>query len=212
MRATVGHLVPGLVAAIGFALSLHALLAPPPEAAQPADTRPPVAVPTAATPVAAALMAEKSAAARAALTDRPLFDSSRRPYMPPAPAPPPPTPSVAAPPPTPAPSPRLPKLAEQGWQLSGTVVGTTGSAEDRIALLRSARGSAIQKVKEGEDFQGWRVVRIEAGRLSLRAGGQEDEMTLPKADTSAVAPSRAATAAPNYAPTPPPRPLPAPQR
>lgn len=211
MRWALGQLALGLIATIGLAVSLHAWMAPLPEATPPSARRSDSASPPSASTAAVNPPAEASAAARTALADRPLFDPSRRPYAPPPPAPPP-RPS-AAPTPAPPPAPRLPKLTEQGWVLSGTVVGADDNAEDRIALLRSARGGAVRKVKQGEELQGWRVVRVEPGRLSLRAGAQNDEMVLPRADTtSTAAPSRAATAAPTYVPTPPPRPMPVPQR
>jgi hypothetical protein len=206
MRVAIGHLFLGLATAIGLAVLLHASLTGLPEAATPTKKPSSATISSADSPALAPPPSEAFVAARAALTERPLFSPSRRPYAPP----PTPAPAIRRPPPTSAPA--LPKLTEQGWLLSGTIVSERNNTEDRIALLRSVRDGAIKKVKEGDEIQGWRVVQIEPGRLNLRAATQEDELVLPKPDLTTSASSRTANAVRTNSPSPQPRTLPGPQR
>jgi hypothetical protein len=97
----------------------------------------------------------------AAIVERPLFSSSRRPKS--EQAPPESTPSL-------------------DFSLSGIVTSTN----EPVALVKLGAGSGDPKgVKEGEIISGWTVARIESDRITVRLDVMERELLL---DFAAPAP------------------------
>lgn len=120
-------------------------------------------------------------AAFAEIAERPLFESTRRPFIAkPAPASLPPAPVVAAPPPAPPPAPT---------SLRGThmLVGVVVIKDSRIALLKPVAAPDVLRVAEGDTVQGWTVRRIVDDRILLQAGGSEDVLAFPDPKTLPVA-------------------------
>lgn len=138
-----------------LALAMRAPESPPPGA--------PPAVPSSA-PTATAAEPVRD---YAAVVERPLFTSGRRPVSAVPSAPPRPAP---VPPPSPPP-PALPA------DLS--LVGTVLAPPERVALLRQGHQPA-RRVREGEVFAGWTVGEIGDSGVTLSSGDSRHRLTLPK--------------------------------
>jgi hypothetical protein len=89
------------------------------------------------------------------VTDRPLFDSTRRPSH---------TETPAVQSPTPMPS-RQPVLA-------GILAGKNG----KIALLRFAGASQTEAVNQGSSVRGWEVLEIGAASVTIRSAEGESHI------------------------------------
>ncbi len=100
-----------------------------------------------------------------AIAERPLFLEERR--MPKDPPPAPAAGLIAA---------VTPSNALNGLTLSGVVM----AGDHRVALLNPANGQAQKSVKEGDDFQGWKVLHIEAKAVVFTANGEERRIEFPK--------------------------------
>jgi len=109
--------------------------------------------------------------------DRPIFSPSRRP-PPPAVAP---MPVVAAPP---QPKPvrvERPQLA---------LVGTVGGPEQSFAIFVDQATKAALRLRIGEEYQGWRLRRVQPREVTLEHDQQTAILSLPQPETSAAAPVR----------------------
>jgi hypothetical protein len=96
-----------------------------------------------------------------AITERPLFFASRKPWHPPPPPKPPPV--VKAPP-----------------KLTGyTAVGIVQSGETRFALIKPKSGKTIM-LGLGGTLDGWTLTTITGDRLGFVSGSTNFDMTLPK--------------------------------
>lgn len=111
----------------------------------------------------------------AAIADRPLFQPSRRPAIPPKPAAP--AGAVAAaprplpPPPPPAPPPVLPAI---------TLLAVVISADKREAVLGLA-GNKAATLAEGESLEGWVLARVLPDRVVFRLADIATEIAFPTA-------------------------------
>jgi hypothetical protein len=81
------------------------------------------------------------------------------------------------------------------------LIGVIISSGRSIAILKPSAGGPAASVAAGDDFQGWRVLKIEAGRVTFRGGSGDYEMALRPPGARDGAPS--ATATPPPASTPP---------
>jgi hypothetical protein len=126
----------------------------------------PSSLPSAAPPTAKPIQIA-SAQSYAAIADRPLFIETRR--MP-----------KDEPPPAAAPSEVAvslgPASALDGLTLSGIVM----SGGTRVALVKAATGESPPALKEGDEFRGWHVEKIEAEAVVLTAQGEEKRIEFPK--------------------------------
>lgn len=118
---------------------------------------------------------------------RPLFMDTRRPPEPGA------EPVALEPDPQPEPPKPTPKLV--GMELSGIVI----TPASRVALVRSARGREVVRLKEGEEIDGWIVETIDPDRVVLRQADAFEELTLKDKTGKRSAPPRrkAGTATPD---------------
>lgn len=96
-----------------------------------------------------------------AITQRPLFFASRKPWQPPrAPAPPP----VVPPPP----------------RLTGyTAMGIVESGTARFVLIKPKSGKTLM-LTQGEKLDGWALQKIDGDRLHFVIGSSSFDMSLPK--------------------------------
>jgi len=117
---------------------------------------PPAAAGTGELPRAAPLVA----GAYGAITEHPLFQPSRAPWIAP---PPPAAPSGAPPPPN--------------YTLAGVVVSGTA----RSAILRPANAPTTVLVNEGQALDGWTLRRIDATGLHFATGDQTFDLGFPSA-------------------------------
>jgi hypothetical protein len=95
----------------------------------------------------------------------PIFSKSREPYVPPPPAPPPP-PQVAKPAP--------PPIVDPGLTLGGIVI----TDESKMAFVISRTDPRGLWLKEGEDFQGWKLKSIETTGATLNQQDRSIELQL----------------------------------
>ncbi|HET7885987.1 MAG TPA: hypothetical protein VFL62_07165 [Bradyrhizobium sp.] len=113
--------------------------------------------------------------ALSATRDRPIFSPSRRPPAPPqmllAPPPPPPKP-VAAPR-----EPDRPPLA-----LLGTIV----SPSHQIAIFREEATSETTRLKAGDDYKGWSLRSIMAGKVEFEGPRRGAVLELPQPQTAST--------------------------
>jgi hypothetical protein len=87
--------------------------------------------------------------------DRPLFSRSR-------------TPPANAP----APTPTGPN------QLEATLAGVLTTGAEKVALLLSAGSVRAERLREGDVFQGWEVIRIEDDFVVFERDGRTEMLTL----------------------------------
>jgi hypothetical protein len=121
----------------------------------------------------------KPVEAYAAIADRPLFQPSRRPAVPP---PPKPAPAVAQaapvapapPPPPPAPPPVLAPM---------TLLAVVISAGKREAVLGLSGGKS-STLAEGDSLDGWTLVRVLPDSVVFRIAETEKELTFPVGQTA----------------------------
>ncbi len=92
------------------------------------------------------------------VVERPLFFRSRRPPDP-----------DAAPPPEAAPTPKA------DFVLTGLVIV---AGKERLALLQPAGSKTVERVRQGQEIEGWRVVAIHADRVVLKRGETVREIRL----------------------------------
>jgi hypothetical protein len=117
----------------------------------------------------------------AVIAERPLFQPSRRPAIPPPPVPAPvPVAAVAvvapvSPPPPPAPPPVLAPM---------TLLAVAISPDKREAVLGLPGGKSTT-MAEGESVNGWVLAKVLPDRAVFRIADTEKEVTFPVAQTAA---------------------------
>jgi hypothetical protein len=97
--------------------------------------------------------------------DRPIFSPSRRPPPPvmtsePAPPPPPPRKKEVEPPPL-------------------ALVGTIASDQEGFGIFLDQSTKEALRLKIGEDFQGWKLLAIKGGQVTMEKDQQAAVLTLP---------------------------------
>ena len=120
----------------------------------------------------------KPVEAYAAIAERPLFQPSRRPAVPPPPpAPLPVRAAAAAPlPPPPPPPPPAPVLAPM------TLLAVIISADKREAVLGLSGGKS-STLAEGEALDGWTLTKVLPDRVVFRIAETEREVAFPVTQT-----------------------------
>ena len=94
----------------------------------------------------------------AAIAERPLFTSGRRPTK----APPPPA------------QPKVGRQSLKSIVLTGILIGP----DKKVALIRSAKSPKPQSLGEGATVSGWRLEKVLADRILLSAGEQTAEIAI----------------------------------
>lgn len=134
------------------------------------DAAPPSALaPTSSQP--ALIIPDK--ASLAVILERPVFSETRRPRA---------TPTGGA----------------QATPIDFTLLGVVISDSQRSALIRTGKGEAVQRLTEGEEVAGWKLVQIASDRIVVRRGTVEADVFL---DYSAPAPPVPRTQMPKEKPT-----------
>lgn len=137
-----------------------------PSAAPKASSRP-VAETTKGHPLAGLELAALSET-----TARPLFERTRRPYVPPPPPPPPPAPvAKAAPPPPPPAAPPPPE------PIRLRLVGVIASRDQTTAVVTRQGGQTV-RVEIGDIVDGWEVRDIKATEIILARDGRNVSIQL----------------------------------
>jgi len=87
---------------------------------------------------------------------------------------PPPRPAIVqyVPPPPPSPS------------ATYALVGTVGSTDNRIALVRAVSGTETLQVKAGQQLGGWNVIEVLTDRLVVEAAERRDTLALQQPKSS----------------------------
>jgi hypothetical protein len=96
--------------------------------------------------------------------DRPLFAASRRPAAP--------APVVAAP--------REPELVEPLRPPELTLTAVVIAGDDAVAVVRSREGNQVERLRQGDEYQGWEVERVAPEALHLLRDGTRHEIALRK--------------------------------
>lgn len=133
-----------------------------------------------------------------AIAEKSLFQPGRQ-----ALSPPPPAIVQYVPPPPPSPS------------ATYALVGTVGSADNRIALVKAVSGTETLQVKAGQQLGGWTVIEVLTDRLVVEAAERRDTLALQQPKSSAdgslsqpVSQPRPISAPGNFSPSSPRPPMP----
>jgi len=97
------------------------------------------------------------------LTTRPLFVEGRRPPPDEEPLPDVPVAQVD-----------VPKQDPLQMNLSAILI----DGKERIALLRETKKDVSNRLRQGDDFMGWKVEKIEADRVVMARGSEKEEIML----------------------------------
>jgi general secretion pathway protein N len=98
--------------------------------------------------------------------DRPIFSPSRRP---------PPPVLVSEPTPAPPPPPRKKEVEPPPLALVGTIAGE----QEGFGIFLDQSTKEALRLKIGEDFQGWKLLAIKGGQVTLEKDHQAAVLTLP---------------------------------
>jgi len=86
----------------------------------------------------------------------------------------------------------------QATPIDFTLLGVVISGSQRSALIRTGKGEAVQRLTEGEDIAGWKLVQIAPDRIVVRRDRVEADVFL---DYSTPAPPVPRTQMPKEKPT-----------
>jgi general secretion pathway protein N len=111
--------------------------------------------------------------------DRPIFSASRRPPPPPVTAS---VPTVATPPAPPKP----PRIEQPPIALTGTILGK----DESYGVFVDQASKTPLRLKIGEDYQGWKLISVQAGEVTLVRDQQTVILSLPPPGSAAAEPTR----------------------
>lgn len=87
------------------------------------------------------------------IVERPLFMENRRPFMPPA-----------------STEPKRPHQAEPDISTQISLSAIVITDNKRIALIENSRNKKLQKLQQGETFNGWTLTDIETNSIAMQKG------------------------------------------